>query len=59
MNRILQGFLELGLLLVLAEFLHGAPAPRIQVSANATKTIDVAGLSAEDLAAITELALKA
>jgi hypothetical protein len=50
---------KLGLLLVLVEFLHGAPAPRIQISANDTKTIDVAGLSTEDLTALTKLELKA
>jgi len=57
-NRILRHLLNLGLLLILAEILHGAPAPRIQVSANATKTIDVAGLSAEDITALTKLGLK-
>ena len=58
MSRFLRTFAAVGLLIILALHARGDGGPSVRLNGEAAKTIDVAGLTAKDLAAIDKLGFK-
>src|SRR6516225_6048640 len=57
-SRFLRTFAAVGLLIILALHARGDGGPSVRLNGEAAKTIDVAGLTAKDLAAIDKLGFK-